>query len=217
MKTDRHVQVLDGRPESVEGRVTDPPSAPRCGIGRQIDRPATGVPRSDDFFDGTYFVDEGDMGDRHQAHRVVGTEVDDIAVVGPCIGSGQRRFGHEAFPTDAERRIQQRDVDALVIHDDKARCGVVATRRASVLVAKRAAPIQGGSRLQVDATHAGQSVAHPFDRMPVNEEDLVTALVNGDADGPFPVGRVDVLDPRGARLEDMTVGVDTKRAFCGHA
>lgn len=157
------------------------------------------------------------MGHRYQTHRIVGTEVDDVTVVRPCISSRQVRFGHEALPANAECRIEQGDVDALVVHDGKARCRVVAARRAPVFVAKLAAPIQGCSSIQVDAAHTRQSVPHPLDRVPVNEEDLVSALVYGDADGSLPEGRIDVVDPGGARFEDMAVGVNTKRAFCGHA
>ena len=61
---------------------------------------------------------------------------------------------------------------------------VVAAGRAAFLVAQPAAG-QHDVGVEVDATELREPVAHRFDRPSVDEQDLVTLVVVGDADRPL--------------------------------
>ena len=208
VESHRHVQVLDGRPEPFKRRIAEAATRPRRRVRREVDSSAAGLSGPNDFLHGAVLVDQGDVGHRHQSAGVVGAEVHDVAVVGPAVGRGESGVGHMPLPTDADRRVQEGDVDALLVHHLQPGCRVVAPGWAPVLVSEPAAlAVEGLGRIQVDAPQAGQSVAHDLERATVDEQHLVAPLVDFDADRPIPQRRLEVREPGVARLEDVTIRI----------
>jgi hypothetical protein len=56
-------------------------------------------------------------------------------------------------------------------------------------------------------TQARQSVTHCLERAPVDEQHLVTPVIDGDTDCPFPERWIDIVEPRLSGLENMTVRI----------
>ena len=62
-------------------------------------------------------VEEADMGDRDEAVGGFTAPVDEPVVIGSAVGVGELGVGAAAFPGDAEGRVQEDLVDALLVED----------------------------------------------------------------------------------------------------
>ena len=120
----------------------------------------------------------------------------------------------QALPGDTDGRVEERDVDAFLIHDAQPRGGVVAARRASVFVAALSDRHQIG-RVHADAAERTEPAAQRQMRPAVDQQHLDALGVALDANRPLAQLGLEVALPHVARFENVAVGVDDRNLRFG--
>lgn len=114
------------------------------------------------------------------------------------------------LPADANRGIQQRDVDLFSVHHPYARSGIVAAGGAALFVG---IPPRADHLVWVHlhATEGGEPIAHDFERFAVEQQDLISVCIPFYPNCTVAVARREVFQPGIARFEDVAIGIHGRR------
>src|SRR5262245_14118316 len=118
-------------------------SISRRHIWREIDAYAAVFPCAEDFLDRPFWVQEGNMRDREKAFRIFSAKVCEPAVIGLRIGGCEFWVRDWTFPANADRRVQQGNINAFFIHHFEASFGIVAASRTALGVGHFPVGMQG--------------------------------------------------------------------------
>jgi hypothetical protein len=132
-----------------------------------------------------------------------------LAVIGepPVIGAAHRSRQHRIMHRAGEQphaRVQKGGVDAVQIH----------IRDALMRVEAAGAPVLVAHRLGRDYALPRADPADPAHALPaaedllLDQQPLLTVLVDHELGRPVAKSRVDVVVPQGERLQDMAVRID---------
>ena len=81
MKPYGHLKILNGTPKKIECWIDKRFATPGLKVGRQIDPHAPRFSCADDFFNGPFRIDKGNMCDRVQPLRIMTAKINNPPVV----------------------------------------------------------------------------------------------------------------------------------------
>src|SRR5262245_29783519 len=204
MNRNRHVELFGRRPEAIVEGVRL--CLPRPGKRRDESALCARAHGALELSRGFLWLSERDVGDRNQAAAGLGAEIHDPAVVGAAIGGGKLGILDLRLPENADRRIQERLAEPLLVEADEALFRVHRPERGPAEV--RTLRCRRDVLRSHTAQRAGKTRRHVPRRLPIPLEVFQSVRTGADSDRAVAKSRLEVLRPKVRRLQYVAVAVD---------